>query len=66
MNSDQTGHTLSLIKVFPVHREKAMVFNYVMDTQRWLESDWANARNDVLTATDISRQLINKFIFYEY
>ena len=46
-DSDQTGHPLSLIRVFAVHTKKAWVLSYPLSTQQRLWSDWADAQADL-------------------
>ena len=46
-DSDQPGHSPSLIKVFAVRMKKAWVFSYPLSTQRRLWSDWADAQADL-------------------
>ena len=46
-DSDQPGHTPSLIRVFAVGMKKAWVLSYTSSTQRRLWSDWADAQADL-------------------
>ena len=43
-DSDQPGHTPSLIRVFAVCLKKAWVLSYLLSAQWRLSSDWADAR----------------------
>ena len=45
-DSDQPGHSPSLIRFFTVRMKKAWVLRYPMSTQRRLWSDWADAQAD--------------------
>ena len=45
--SDQPGHPPSLIRVFAVHMNKALVLSYPLSAQRRLWSDWADAKADL-------------------
>ena len=42
-NSDQPGHSPSLIRVFVVPMKKAWIFSYPLSAQWRLESDWVDA-----------------------
>ena len=44
---DQPGHPPSLIRVFVVRMRKAWVFSYPLSAQRRLWSDWADAQADL-------------------
>ena len=46
-DSDQPGHSPSLIKVFAVHMKKAWVLSYPLSAQRRIWSDWADAQADL-------------------
>ena len=46
-DSDQHGHSPSLIIVFAVCRKKAWVLSYPLSAQRRLWSDWADAQADL-------------------
>ena len=46
-DSDQSGHSPSLIRVFAVHMKKAWVLSYPLSTQRSLWSDWAYVQADL-------------------
>ena len=46
-DSDQPGHPPSLIRVFAVRMEKALVLNYPLSAQRRLWSDWVDAQADL-------------------
>ena len=46
-DSDQPGHSPSLIRVFAVRMKKAWVLSYPLSAQRRLWSDWANAQADL-------------------
>ena len=46
-DSDQPGHPPSLTRVFSVHRKKAWVLSYPLNTQWRLWSDWADAQADL-------------------
>ena len=43
-DSDQPGHTPSLIRVFAVHMKKAWVLSYPLSAHQRLWSDWAGAQ----------------------
>ena len=46
-DSDQPGHSPSLIRVFAVRMKKAWVLIYPLSAQRRLKSDWADAQADL-------------------
>ena len=46
-DSDQPGHSPSLIRVFAVRMKKAWVLSYPLSAQRRLWSDWADAQADL-------------------
>ena len=46
-DSDQHGHTPSLIRGFAVRMKKALVPSYPLSTKRRLWSDWADAQADL-------------------
>ena len=46
-DSDQPGHSPSLITVFAVRMKKAWVLTYPMREQRRLRSDWVDAQVDL-------------------
>ena len=46
-DSNQTGHSHSLIRVFAVHMKKAWALSYPLSAQRRLWSDWADAQIDL-------------------
>ena len=46
-DSDQPGHSPSLIRVFAVHMQKAWVLSYPLSAQQRLRSDWADAQDDL-------------------
>ena len=46
-DSDQPGHSPSLIRVVAVRMKKAWVLSYPLSAQRRLWSDWANAQADL-------------------
>ena len=46
-DSDQPGHSPSLIRVFTVCMKKAWVLSYPLNAQRRLWSDWADAQADL-------------------
>ena len=46
-DSDQFGHSPSLIRVFAVPMKKAWVLSYSLSAQQRLWSDWANAQADL-------------------
>ena len=46
-DSDQPGHSPSLIRVFAVRMMKAWVLSYPLNAQRRLWSDWADAQADL-------------------
>ena len=46
-DSDQPGHSSSLIRVFAVHMKKAWVLSYPLSVQWRLGSDWADAQADL-------------------
>ena len=46
-DSDQPGHSPSLIRVFAVRMKKAWVLSYPMSTQRRLWSGWADVQADL-------------------
>ena len=46
-DSDQPGHSPSLIRVFAVHMKRACVLSYPLSAQRRLWSDWADAQADL-------------------
>ena len=46
-DSDQPGHTPSLIRVFAVRMKKDWVLSYPLSAQRRVRSDWADAQADL-------------------
>ena len=46
-DSDQAGHSPSLIRAFDVRMKKPWVLSYLMSTQQRLWSDWADAQTDL-------------------
>ena len=46
-DSDQPGHSPSLIRVFAVRMKKAWVLSYPLSAQQRLWSDWADAQADL-------------------
>ena len=46
-DSDQLGHSPSLIRVFTVRMKQAWVLSYPLSAQRRLWSDWADAQADL-------------------
>ena len=46
-DSDQPGHSPSLIRVFAVRMKIAWVLSYPLNAQRRLSSDWADAQADL-------------------
>ena len=46
-DSEQPGHSPSLIRVFTVHMKKAWVLSYSLSAQLRLWSDWADAQADL-------------------
>ena len=46
-DSDQPGHSPSLIRVFAIRMKKAWVHSYPLSAQRRLWSDWADAQADL-------------------
>ena len=46
-DSDQPGHSPSLIRVFAVRMKKPWVLSYPLSAQRRLWSDWADAQADL-------------------
>ena len=46
-DSDQPGHSPSLIRVFAVRLKEAWILSYPLSTQRKLWTDWADAQADL-------------------
>ena len=46
-DSDQSGHSPSLIRVFAIRMKKAWVLSYPLSAQRRLWADWADAQADL-------------------
>ena len=46
-DSDQPGHSPSLIRVFVVRMKKAWFLSYPLSPQRRLKSDWVDAQADL-------------------
>ena len=71
-DSDQPGHLPSLIRVFSVRMQKALVLSYPLSTKRRLWSDWADAQADLSLrwahshfVVFLMRRLIFVFFFVE-